>query len=77
MRNPELKQSRDRAIVRKFYELYDVKRRRMDDVLCELSQQHFFLDPDYIYSRIFYDIDNNQYYNELLNSKKQTTRSQS
>jgi hypothetical protein len=76
MRNPTLKQNRDRAIVQKFYELYDVKRRRMDDVLTDLSQNYFFLDPNYIYSRIFYDRENNQYYNELLAKKKEKSIAQ-
>jgi hypothetical protein len=75
MRNKDLKRDRDRAIVCKFYELYDVKRRRMDDVLNELSQHHFFLDPDYIYALVFYNTNNNQYYNELLNSKQKAVTS--
>lgn len=70
MRNPELKHKRDRLLVKKFYELYDVKRKRMDDVLKELSEDYFFLDTDYIYSRIFYCKENHDYYNELLNSNK-------
>ena len=49
-----------------FHELYDVKRKRMDDVLRELSEEHFFLDTNYIYARIFYDEENYSYYNELL-----------
>ena len=67
MRSKELIEKRDRAIVDKFHELYDVKRMRMDDVLRILSEQHFFLDTNYIYSRIFYNGNNNQYYSELLN----------
>ena len=69
MRNPQLKQKRDRRLVKMFYELYDVKRKRMDDVLKELSENHFYLDTDYIYSIIFYCKENHDYYNELLNSK--------
>jgi hypothetical protein len=57
-------------LVKKFHELYDVKRKRMDDVLFELSEDHFFIDTDYIYSRIFYCKENHEYYNELLNSNK-------
>ena len=38
MRNNDLKKKRDKRIVEKFYELYDVKRLRMDDVLQELSR---------------------------------------
>ncbi len=33
MRSKELKAARDRKIVEKFHELYDLKRMRMDDVL--------------------------------------------
>ena len=69
MRNPELKKKRDRRLVKMFYELYDIRRRRMDDVLRELSEEHFFLDTDYIYSRIFYCKENHEYYTELLGSK--------
>ncbi len=70
MRNPDLKKKRDTRMVKKFYELYDVKRRRMDDVLKELSEEHFFLDTEYIYSRIFYDKDNKSYYDQLLSGQK-------
>jgi hypothetical protein len=69
MRSRELIRKRDKAIVSKFHELYDVKRMRMDDVLKILSEQYFFLDANYIYSRIFYDKDNNQYYDSLLTTK--------
>lgn len=71
MRKKELIHKRDCKIVQMFHELYDVKRKRMDDVLSELSEEHFFLDPDYIYSRIFYHSDNNKYYRELLSAKQQ------
>jgi len=65
MRRKELIQVRDRAIVNKFHELHDVKRIRMDDVLKELSEKHFYIDSDYIYKRIFYIKENNDYYNSL------------
>lgn len=71
MRNSELKKIRDRRIVEKFHELYDMKRNRMDDVLKDLSEKYFFLDPTYIYARIFYCAENCKYYNELLNKKNQ------
>ncbi|MBS2099175.1 hypothetical protein [Carboxylicivirga linearis] len=66
MRKTELKKKRDKKMVEKFYELYDIKRKRMDDVLQELSEDYFFLDTNYIYSRIFYCKENSAYYNELL-----------
>ncbi len=70
MRKRDLIKKRDKRMVQKFFELYDVKRRRMDDVLTELSEEHFFLDTSYIYSRIFYCEENSAYYNELLNSRR-------
>lgn len=69
MRGKELIQMRDRAIVEKFHDLYDVRRRRIDDVLKELSEKHFYLDPNYIYARIFYNKENNEYYNQLNERK--------
>lgn len=61
-------QKRNTAIVHKFFELYDVKRMRMDDVLEVLANDHFFLDPDYIYSIVFYDKKNNDIYSNLVES---------
>ena len=69
-RDKELIKRRDRAIVERFYKEYDIKRRRLDDVLRDLSENHFFLSPDYIYSIVFYDKDNNNYYNELILKEK-------
>ena len=69
MRRKELIQIRDREIVKKFHELHDVKRIRMDDVLKELSEKHFYIEPNYIYSRIFYNKENNEYYNQLNERK--------
>ncbi len=70
MRRAELVKVRDKRLVEKFYELHDVKRRRMDDVLTELSEKHFFLDKNYIYTRLFYCKENNEYYSQLLSNKK-------
>lgn len=69
MRKRDLIKKRDQQMVQKFHELYDVKRKRMDDVLKELSENVFFLNESYIYSRIFYCEENNAYYNELLKGK--------
>lgn len=69
MRDKELIKRRDKAIVDKFHELYNVKRRRIDDVLKELSENYFYLDSNYIYARIFYDKQNNEYYNSLVERK--------
>ncbi len=68
MRNSELKKKRDKRMVEKFHQLYDIERKRIDDVLLDLSENYFFLDKDYIYSRIFYCKENCAYYNELLES---------
>lgn len=65
-RRKDLTAKRDKAIVEKFYELYDKKRMRMDDVLDKLENEFFFLDSTYIYSRIFYNRDNSKYYDTLL-----------
>lgn len=69
MRNPDLKKKRDQRLVEVFHELYDIKRRRMDDVLREMSEKHFFLDANYIYNRIFYCKENQEYYQQLLSEK--------
>lgn len=60
---------RNELIVRKFYELYDIKRMRMDDVLIELEEKHFFLDRNYIYSIIFYNKRCNDLYSDMLQNK--------
>lgn len=72
MRNTDLTEKRDRKMVEMFYQLYDVKRMRLDDVLRNLSEKMFFLDQDYIYKRIFYISSNQQYY-DLLKSKKSSS----
>lgn len=66
MRNTDLKKKRDKQMVEKFHQLYDVKRMRIDDVLQELSEKHFFLSTQYIYNIIFYNKENSNYYNELI-----------
>lgn len=65
MRNSELTKIRDRKMVEMFYHLYDVKRIRLDDVLVRLSTEVFFLSTDYIYKRIFYNVDNYSYYEKI------------
>lgn len=73
MRKSERIKRRNRRLVEKFYELYDVKRNRIDDVLHILEYDYFFLDKDYIYALIFYNKSNYEYYNQLLNKSKQPT----
>ncbi|MFV0505867.1 MAG: hypothetical protein ACK5L5_04040 [Bacteroidales bacterium] len=53
-----------------FYELYDVKRMRIDDALKELSEKRFYLKVDYIYKLIFYTPKNKEYYEQLVDQAK-------
>ncbi|MDR3704293.1 MAG: hypothetical protein P4L28_00080 [Paludibacteraceae bacterium] len=71
MRKKELIEKRDRAIVTQFHLMYDVKRMRMDDVLKQLSEEQFYLDPEYIYSLVFYKKENNEFYNRLVDKHRQ------
>lgn len=70
-RRKDLTIKRDKAIVEKFHELYDVKRMRMDDVLNKLSNEIFYLDANYIYARIFYNKVNSEYYDSLVSARVQ------
>lgn len=70
MRNTELTKIRDRRMVETFYQLYDVRRIRLDDVLRQLSEKVFFLSTDYIYKRIFYHSENLAYYDALKHGGK-------
>lgn len=65
MRNKELTQLRDKRLVDRFYQLYDIQRMRLDDVLNVLSRKEFYLDSNYIYKRIFYHNGNHRYYDSL------------
>lgn len=65
MRKKELLTQRNEAIVKKFHELYNQQRMRLDDALHLLSES-YFLDENYIYSIIFYDKAYNYLYNQLL-----------
>ncbi len=67
MRKSERKNTRDKLIVESFYKLYDVEMLRMDKTLAQLSDEIFFLDPDYIYAVIFYNEKNKEYYDNLVN----------
>jgi hypothetical protein len=70
MRKKELLEKRDKEIVTKFHELYNIKRMRMDDVLQQLSENYFYLDKNYIYARIFYNKENNAFYDTLIEKHK-------
>lgn len=64
MRDSRLVKKRDEKLVREFHRLYDVERLRIEDVLDKLSDI-FFLDPTYIYNRIFYNVENKELYYSL------------
>ncbi len=66
MRNSKLKQKRVQRMVELFHEMYNVKRLRLEDVLQKLSDDHFYLNTDYIYAQIFYNKENAEYYQKLL-----------
>lgn len=62
--------ARDRKMVEEFFQLYEVKRLRMDDVLKKLSEELFFLNANYIYKRIFSIEENRAYLDVLVRSAK-------
>lgn len=64
MRDSRLVKKRDEKLVKEFHRLYDVERLRIEDVLDKLSES-FFLDPTYIYNRIFYNVENKELYYSL------------
>ena len=66
LRNSDRKNTRDKVIVEAFYKLYDVNRLRIDDVLAELANEIFFLDPDTVYAIVFYNKGNKEYYGQLV-----------
>jgi hypothetical protein len=72
----DLKLIRNRKLIEKFYELHDLKRKRLDDVLVELETEHFFIDRKRIYAIIFYDKTNFKYYDELVAKTKQKKQNQ-
>lgn len=64
MRDSRLVKKRDEKLVKEFHRLYDVERLRIEDVLDKLSES-FFLDPTYLYNRIFYNAENKELYYSL------------
>lgn len=70
MTKRELLAMRDRRIVEEFYNLYEVKRLRLDDVLNRLSVEMFFLSPNYIYKRVFSVESNRIYYEQLIRNNQ-------
>lgn len=68
MRDNELIRKRDKVMIEAFHQLYNIKRKLLDDVLTILSK-NFFLTEDYIYKRIFKIMENSQYYDTLVHEK--------
>ena len=66
MRDSSLIKKRDRSLVDKFHELYNVRRVRIEDALQKTAEE-FYLSKDYVYKRIFYHNTNRQYYDSLQN----------
>lgn len=68
MRDSELIRKRDKIMIEAFHQLYNIKRKRLYDILTILSK-NFFLTEDYIYKRIFKIRENTQYYDTLVHEK--------
>ena len=45
MRNKSRLEQRDQALINRYHELYDVNRKRHDDVIKQLADE-FFIDPE-------------------------------
>lgn len=59
---------KDKSLISEFYQLYNVKRLPLRDVLSKMSKK-YSLDGDYIYRRIFNIEENQDYYNSLTQLK--------
>lgn len=66
MRNGQL--DKDKSLISEFYQLYNVKRLPLKDVLSKMSKK-YSMDGDYIYRRIFNIEENQDYYNSLTQLK--------
>jgi len=66
MKRADLLKKRDLKLVETFYQLYDVKRLRIDDVLKELSNK-FFITENTVFRIIFRNKDNQAYYDMIKN----------
>ena len=64
MKRADLLKKRDLKLVETFYQLYDVKRLRIDDVLKELSNK-FFITENTVFRIIFRNKDNQAYYDMI------------
>jgi len=57
---------RDKRMVEVYHQLSDIKRMKSEDVLRVMEQEIFFIDAKHIYKTIFYNKDNQAYYDRLL-----------
>jgi hypothetical protein len=64
MKRADLLKKRDVKLVETFYQLYDVKRLRIDDVLKELSNK-FFITENTVFRIIFRNKENQAYYDMI------------
>jgi hypothetical protein len=65
MHRSELINKRNETLIKDFDDLYNRKRKRLDDVLKELSERYFIAE-DTVYSLVFYNKKNKQQYEALL-----------
>ena len=68
-----LRKRRDELLVKKFHELYDIKKIRYEKVMEELEWNWFFIDQKTIWALIRYNEENFELYQSLLekNNTKQ------
>lgn len=59
-----LTRQKHKAIVEYFNDMYNVRRKRMDDAIAETAKK-FFISEKYAYKVIFYIKDNYEYYTQL------------
>ncbi len=65
-RRTDLPPIRDKRLIEVYHYLSDIQRMRSDDVLHIMEQELFFVDAKYIYKVIFYNKQNQSYYEQLL-----------
>ena len=62
-----LTSQKHKDIITHFNDLYNVKRKRLEDALKETAT-HFYLREKYVYKLIFYIPDNFEFYNNLTDA---------
>jgi len=63
-------QRKHKDVINHFNELYNVKRKRMDDALEETATKFYFRKPKSVYKLIFYNSKNFEYYCSLQRCTK-------